>query len=198
MNRYANAVGLMIVALIVCWTVSSSATSLSISPHSFVASPGQTVHLNVDYSAHRAHVASLQFDLIYDPSVLSVTTTTAGGASMNVNKTLTSNLLSPGDLRFIIAGFNQTVFGSGGIARITVQVNNSARVKHHRLFLCNIFASDPNGLAVPIKLTGEGHLGMERGLREKCIPGGRRHHDRHHHGADECDDLEEKCIPRKP
>ena len=154
MKRHARALGLISVALAMCWTVSANATTLSISPDPLVASGGNSVLTSVDYTAQGAQVASLQFDLLYDPGVLSITTATAGSGVINASKTLSENLISPGNLRFIISGFNQNVFGGGSVATLTVQVSNSARMGAHFLFLCNIVASDPNGLSVPIKVTG--------------------------------------------
>ena len=174
MKRYLGAV--VLVSMVMCWTVSAEATSLSIVPDPLIASSGTNVLTSIEYTAQGAQVADLQFDLVYDPSVLSITTATAGGGAINASKTLSKNLISPGNLRVIIAGFNQNVFGGGSVAHLTVQVSNSPRMGAHFLFLCNIVASDPNGLAVPIKVTGASN-------RERCIQG-RKSEGRDNEGRD--------------
>lgn len=132
-------------------TSSSSATTLSISPNPLVGSAGSSLHISVDYQAQGAQVSGLEFDLLYDPNVLSITTATAGSGAIDASKTLGNNPISPGDLRFIISGINQKVFGAGSVADLTVQVSNSAPAGPYSLSLSNIVASDPNGLPVPIK-----------------------------------------------
>ena len=151
MKLHARAVGLISVAVAIWWTVSANATSLSIFPDPLVASPGNSVRMSVDYKAQGAQVSGLQFDLLYDPSVLSITTATAGSGAIDASKTLGDNLISPGDLRFIISGVNKNVLGDGSVADLTVQVSNSAPAGPYSLFLRNIVASDPNGLPVTIK-----------------------------------------------
>ena len=177
MKRYARAVGLISVVVGMCWIVSANATTLSISPDPLVGSPGASVLTSVRYRAQGPPVAALQFDLLYDPSVLSITTATAGSGATAASKTLSKNLISPGDLRVIIAGSNQNVLGDGSVADLTVQVSNSAPKKgHHQLFLCNVIASDPNGLSVPIKATG-----VDSDLNDK------------HNGKDKDRDLRKMC-----
>jgi cohesin domain-containing protein len=172
MKRYLGA--LVLVGLMMWWTVFAEAASLSIFPNPLVASPGNSVLMSVDYNAQGAQVASLQFDLLYDPSVLSITTATAGSGAINASKTLSDKLISPGELRFIISGFNQNVFGRGGVVHLTVQVSNSAPKGPYSLFLCNMVASDPNGRSVPIKGTGGMNREEHKGLGERCTPEGTR------------------------
>ena len=175
MKRYIRLAAFVCsVGLLMCCTTLAGAASLSIFPHPLVASPGNSVLMSVDYKAQGAQVASLQFDLFYDSSILSITTATAGSDAINARKTLSEKLLSPGDLRFIISGLNQNVMGGGRVAHLTVQVRNSAPAGPYRLFLCKVVASDPNGLLVPIKVTGGTNSERHKGLGKRCTSGGTR------------------------
>lgn len=186
MKRYLGAV--VLVSMVMCWTVFAEATSLSIFPDHLIASSGSSVLVSVEYTVQGAQVAGLQFDLVYDPSVLSITTATAGGGAINASKTLSENLISPGNLRIIISGFNQNVFGGGSVAHLTVKVSSGARMGAHFLSLCNVVASDPNGLSVPIKVIG---TNKERHKDHDDKEQYRDFDDRERHK-----DLDEKCIRR--
>src|SRR2546430_2366646 len=103
MKRYLGAV--VLVSMAMCWTGFAEATSLSISPDPLVGSPGNTLLTSVEYTAQGAQVAGLQFDVLYDPSVLSLSSAVAGSADTLAGKVLNFNpLFSPGDSRFLIIG----------------------------------------------------------------------------------------------
>lgn len=187
MKRYLGAV--VLVSMVMCWTVPAEATSLSIVPDPIIASSGTNVLMSVDYTAKKAQVASLQFDLLYDPSVLRITTVTAGSGVINASKTLGDNLISPGEHRVIISGFNQSVFGDGVVAHITVQVSNGAPAGPYSLFLCNIVASDPNGRSVPIKVKGETNREKHKEKDKEKDKGKDRgkHKEKHRDPGERCD-----------
>src|SRR3989442_8806708 len=103
MKRYLGAVVLVSVAM--CWTGFAEATLLpilSISPDPLVGSPGDILPTSVEYSAQGVQVAGLQFDVLYDPSALSLSGAVAGSADTLAGKDLSFNLVSPGDTTFII------------------------------------------------------------------------------------------------
>jgi hypothetical protein len=152
MNRYIGAVVLVSVAM--CWAGFAEATLLpilSISPDPLVGSPGDTRLTSVEYTAQGAQVAGLQFDVLYDPSALSLSGAVAGSAAILASKDQFSfNTGSPGDTTFIIFGFNQNVFGDGSVADLTFQVNSNAPAGPYNLFLSGSIGSDSNGSPVPI------------------------------------------------
>jgi len=133
-----------------CWPSFAKAASLSILPDPLVGSPGDTLLTSVEYTAQGAQVAALQFDVLYDPSALSLSGAVAGSAATLASKDLFFNTLFPGDTRFIISGLNQSVIGDGSVADLTFQVSFNAPAGPYNLSLSGIVGSDANGNAVTI------------------------------------------------
>jgi hypothetical protein len=148
MKRYLGAVVLVSVAM--CWTGFAEATSLSISPDPLVGSPGDTLLTSVEYTAQGAQVTALQFDVLYNPSVLSLSGALAGSADTLAGKSLSFNTGSPGDTTFVIFGINQNVIGDGSVADLRFQVSSNAPAGPYNLFLSGIVGSDPSGSVVII------------------------------------------------
>ena len=161
MKRYIGAVALVSVAM--CWTGFAEATLLpilSISPDPLVGSPGDTLLTSVEYTAHGAQVAGIQFDVLYDPSALSLSGAVAGSAAILAGKDqFFFNTGSPGDTTFLIFGLNQNVFGDGSVADLTFQVNHNAPAGPYNLFLSGVVGSDPFGSVVPITVVNPPPIG---------------------------------------
>ena len=148
MKRYLGAVVLVSVAM--CWPVFAEAVSLSIFPDPVVGLPGNTVLTSAEYTAQGAQVAGLQFDVLYNPSALSLSSAQAGSADTLASKSLSFNTLSPGDTRFIIFGLNQNVIGNGSMADLKFQVSSTAPAGPYNLSLSGIVGSDVLGNPVSI------------------------------------------------
>ena len=141
----------VLVSVVMCWTVFAEATSLSIFPDPLVGPPGDTVLTSVEYTAQGAQVVALQFDVLYDPSALSLSDAQAGSAATLAGKDFfLFNTFSPGDTRFLIFGLNQNVFGDGSVADLTFQVSLNAPAGPYNLSLSGLVAADPNANAVLI------------------------------------------------
>jgi hypothetical protein len=161
MKRYLGT--LVLVSLLVSWIVNAgcgggdshqaeaSQASLSISPNPLVGSTNHTLLASVQYSAHGALVAGLQFDVLYDPSPLSLTNAPAGKVVGLANKSLTLSHPSSGDTRFLVFGVNQDIIGDGNVADLTFQVRLNAPAGPHKLYLSNIVGVGPNGNPVTVK-----------------------------------------------
>jgi hypothetical protein len=113
-----------------------------------VASAGSSVVAKVQYRALGSEVSALQFDLEYDPSVLTVIPT-IGNAAEAADKTLAFAVLSPGHLRAIVFGLNQTVIGDGDIVGLNIQVIAGARVGPQSLAFSTVVFASPEGDEVP-------------------------------------------------
>jgi hypothetical protein len=149
MKRYLGAVVLVSVAM--CWPVFAEAVSLSIFPDPVVGLPGTTVLTSAEYTAQGAQVAGLQFDVLYNPSALSLSSAQAGSAAILASKDIFAfNLVSPGDTRFIIVGLNPNVIGNGSMADLKFQVSSTAPAGPYNLSLSGIVGSDASGHAVTI------------------------------------------------
>ena len=148
MKRYLGAVVLVSVAM--CWTVFAEAVSLSFLDDPLVGLPGDTVLTSAEYTPLGAQVAAIQFDVLYNPSALSLSSAQAGSADTLASKSLSFNTGSPGDTRFIISGLNQNVIGNGSVADLKFQVSSNAPAGPYNLSLSGILGSDAFGHAVTI------------------------------------------------
>src|SRR5262249_9921911 len=114
-----------------------------------VAPAGASVDTSVAYRANGAAIAALQFDLAFDPSVLTITARPGGGATQ-AGKTLGQAGLAARNIRCIIFGLNQNVMADGSVVDLTIQVSKSALAGPSRLDLLNALGASPAGEAVPI------------------------------------------------
>jgi hypothetical protein len=120
------------------------------------ATPGDHLNISVEYRAQGDAVSTLQFDLVCDWSVATITAT-AGSATTEAGKVLTTAVLPNGNLRFLILGLNQNVIGDGSVADLTIQVSPSASVGSYRMGFANAIGADPTAQLVSIST---GHAWM--------------------------------------
>lgn len=92
-------------------------------------------------------VGGLQFDVLFDPKVLEFKTVNPGAAAKQSDKDANFNLVAPGKLRVIIAGFNRNVVGEGVVAEAHFNPLRSSR-SNAGLRLNNVVLSDPFGYEV--------------------------------------------------
>jgi len=128
----------------------SSLDAAELSVPTQVAHGGSVVNVSVGYGAKGATVAALEFDLEYDPSALTITAE-IGSAATSAGKFLAMNVLSSGQIRFLIFGFNQNVIGDGSVVVLTIQVSANSSVGPHRLDILNALGADPSGQGVPVE-----------------------------------------------
>src|SRR6266404_2207197 len=112
---------LSVVAVGAAW---SQTVSLSLSGGS--GAPGATVTVGVGLSSTGGALpTAVQWDLLFVPSDLSPVSGTyyaTGGAALAAGKAATCNVVSPGDIRCIVAGFNTTAIGNGSLATVTLKI----------------------------------------------------------------------------
>jgi len=135
------------VALVCVGTAFAQEAELSIP--AVVAPAGASVDTGVEYRANGATVAALQFDLAFDPSVLTITAR-AGSAATDAGKTLAQAVLPNGNILFIIFGLNQNVIADGSVVDLTIQVSKSASAGPYRVDFLNALGASPSAEAVPI------------------------------------------------
>ena len=87
----------VLIGLLMSWTVCAEAASLSFSTEPLAGAPGDTLLTSVVYSAQGALVAGLQFDVLYQPIAVDLSTPLAGSALTLAGKDLSSNIV-PGGL----------------------------------------------------------------------------------------------------
>ena len=93
-------------------------------------------------------VAAIQFDILVDYAVLTLTDVAAGPATSSADKDINFSGIEPGRVRVIIAGLNQNVISDGTIANALLNVNRNAPGGEQPLTLSGVLLSDPNGVEV--------------------------------------------------
>ena len=130
--------------------------SLSLSGAS--GAPGATVTLGVSLNPSSGTApASVQWDLIYSTSDLSLVTGTYaadGTAGTAAGKLLVCNVISAGDVRCIVSGINTTAIGNGILATLTFKIAAGTTDTSTGVWLMNPAASDSSANA--LGLTGNG------------------------------------------
>src|SRR5438309_1427754 len=105
---------LSVAAVSAAW---SQTVSLSLSGAS--GAPGASVTVGVSLSSSGgAQPAAVQWDLLFVSSDLSPASGTfyaTGVAALAAGKSASCNLVSPGDIRCIVAGINATAIGNGSV-----------------------------------------------------------------------------------
>ncbi|NDJ14810.1 MAG: hypothetical protein EBY17_27065, partial [Acidobacteriia bacterium] len=113
--------------------------------------PGNTITVNVLLTNNGAAVSGINFDLTY-ASGLTVSFAT-GSAASAAGKSLSSNLLSAGVKRAVIAGFNTDTIADGTVAAITIVIPAGAAAGPYALAFSNVAAVNPDAADVPISAT---------------------------------------------
>src|SRR6266849_28092 len=134
----------------------SQTVALSLSGGS--GAPGATVTVGVGLSSSSGALpAAVQWDLLFVPSDLSPVSGTyyaTGGAASAAEKIATCNLISPGDIRCIVAGFNSTAIGNGTVATISLQIAAGTTNASSIVSLSGLSAPDASGVAISTTGTG--------------------------------------------
>lgn len=121
----------------------------SIELSSSSALPGNSTSVNLHFTAGDTGVASLQFDLVFNNSALSVTGV-VGAAATAASKDLYSVTLAPGTQRWMLYGLNTDTLSSGTVVTFTVTVAPGTTPGIYSLAVFNVLASDATGGAVTI------------------------------------------------
>jgi len=123
------------------------------------AAPRASVVVSIQLSAP-GDLSAIQFDLEYDPQVMSLATT-PGDALRAAAKTLHSAERGVGGKRFLLLGMNATVFTPGPLLKLFFSVNADAPEGVYPLRLSSAIGADPAGNTVPVS-TLDGALRIER------------------------------------
>jgi len=122
--------------------LSSSLLAAELSLPTRVASGGDRTDASVIYTSQGATVAAFQFDLEYDPSVLTITATISSAAAA-AGKALATAVLPNGNLRFLVLGLNQNVIADGSVVDLTIQVSANSQVGPYNLRFLNAVGAAP-------------------------------------------------------
>jgi hypothetical protein len=127
--------------------------------------PGETANLSIQFSPGSETVPGVQFDILYDPAQFTIAPS-AGPVAKAAGKGVPVARPIPGDLRVIIAGFNQTAIASGVIADLAVQVAANAKPNAENIRFDAVSAVDPDGKTLELRAK-DGSLKVESRRNEQ-------------------------------
>jgi hypothetical protein len=111
---------------------------------------GSSGTASITFASEGATVSGLQCDLAHDKSVQIAAT--LGSAGVLAGKSLQTALLSNGDLRLMVAGFDQGIIPDGGVITLKIQLSASAAIGTHSLTCKNVVAIVPSGTKIAVSL----------------------------------------------
>lgn len=126
------------------WGATLSAGSASVTP----AMAGVPIAITLTPQSGDL-VAAIQFDLAFDPRVAGLAEIRPGDAATAAGKSVSTNEVSPGHFRVIIAGLNQNAMGAGEVAVPHFNIAGAPPNGDHPLRLEDLVMANPNGRAVP-------------------------------------------------
>ena len=124
-------------------------TAAELSIPTRIARGDGTITVSIEYRARDAAVAGLQFDLTSDPSVR-VIAATAGSATTNAGKAVSTSVLADGRSRFVIAGVNRNAIADGTVISLVIQVGSSSGPS--TLEIVNALGADADGQATVLRV----------------------------------------------
>ncbi len=106
------------------------------------AAPGSSLLLPVAFAGHGEAVAGIQFDLQYDPGVMSVSAT-VGDAPRLSGKRLYLAHLSSTQIRVLTVGLNQNLIPDGILCTLFLSLNSNAPEGTYQLKLAEVSYTSP-------------------------------------------------------
>ncbi len=158
LNPRARSV-IVCIGLMTALAAHAAAQTPSLSLSGASGAPGATVTVDVGLElGGGAAPASVQWDLTYSPSDLSLVTGTyyaTGAAASGAGKSADCNSISAGDVRCIVSGMNTTAIGSGTLATLTFKIAAGTTDTSTPVSLVSPVASDGNANALGITASGD-------------------------------------------
>ncbi|MBI1786609.1 MAG: hypothetical protein HYR60_03530 [Acidobacteria bacterium] len=126
----------------------AAAQEISISP--LAAPPGASLPVPVRFSSEQSSIAGVQFDLEFDPAVLTFSVV-PGQGMRDAGKSLYQANRAANLRRFLIVGLNNTAIGSSDLLNLFVEIRANAARGSYRLRFSNVAAVDPDGGEVRLR-----------------------------------------------
>jgi sugar lactone lactonase YvrE len=107
---------------------------------------GQTVEIPIQMTATgTASPATFQADLSFDPAKLTFASARIGAQATSAGKTLSSNIVSDGDVRILVAGLNQNAISNGVVGYASFTLNSPFTSGSASVTPLNCSAADGSG-----------------------------------------------------
>ena len=119
---------------------------------------GTNVTVPVTHSAGSAGIAGVQFDIPL-PTGVAYVSVDAGQAALDAGKSVQGNVTS-GNLRVIVFGVNQTIIGSGELARVNFHLDAALPTSVVPVQLTAVVATDAGGNNVSFDTSTDGSINV--------------------------------------
>lgn len=106
------------------------------------------IPVRLDVGADEA-VAGFQFDLHFDARLIQFDRAESGPVTVAAEKSAHANVIRPGLLRVVVAGFNQNAIAAGDVIGLHFSSTDMER-EAAALRLSDVILSDPFGMALPV------------------------------------------------
>ena len=114
-----------------------------------VGYPGARIPVTIELETEPGEeVAGIQFDLLFDSSMLDLFNVRAGQAAVDADKDVDHSLVQPGRVRVVISGINQEPIPNGNVAVIGFDVSSAAPLGATGVGLEGVLMSDPDAQSV--------------------------------------------------
>jgi hypothetical protein len=124
----------------------SMTASVTLSPAVAKGASGAALQVPINLTSQgTAAPATFQTDLSFDQTKLSFTSAQAGAQLTLANKSLTTTVLSNGNVRFLASGLNQTVIANGLVAYATLTLSPQFLIGSTAVTLSNCTSSSALG-----------------------------------------------------
>ncbi len=161
--------GLATILLGLISTATVTAATLSVA--SGTSRPGGSVILPISFRSDASVISALQFDLIYDSSVISLNTT-VGEILRGSGGRLSIADIGPSRKRFVLYGLNQSPIPDGVAANLIVNLAATAPANTYALQLSAIQGATPSGDYAPLN-GADGFVSIQdSGVLSRLSPAG--------------------------
>ncbi len=119
---------------------------------------GRSLTVPVVFSAPAGcAVAALQFDVEFDPAVLTLSPSGGvleGAAAKAAGKQISFSKVSPDKMRVLVVGLNADTIAGGEVAKLNFSVSGGTAFAASAVHVRNAVLADPNGSEVPVQPGG--------------------------------------------
>jgi uncharacterized protein (TIGR03437 family) len=129
------------------------ASTLELTPRTETGAPGASLLLSIGLASDAVAVASIQFDLQYDSSVMNVIPL-LGSAARDAEKGLYWADLSPNTRRFVITGLNRNPIRGGNLLGLLVNIDREAADGVYPLVLFDAVGAHREARTVSFEVRG--------------------------------------------
>jgi uncharacterized protein (TIGR03437 family) len=151
-GKFGSSVVKPLTGLTLLWGMAACLSAQQLTLGTVSKGAGQTASLSVQLATAGVGISALQFDLLYNPNVLTITPVLGAMASA-AGKSMSTNSVAANDLRVLIVGFNQTLIGNGDVTDLTIQIAANATPGSYPLAFSAQSASNPSGASIALGAT---------------------------------------------